>query len=105
MIIPGLYLGHRVTVEPFEGTGAYGPVYGSPVADVPALVSTTHRMTRDRTGAQVLSTAQVICQPDVNCPVGSHITLPDGRMTTAISVGHHTAPGLPVPENIEVMCE
>ncbi|MGW0933319.1 hypothetical protein [Streptomyces sp. NPDC002644] len=103
--VPAWLLRHRVTITPLLGTGAYGPTWGDPVSDIPALVSYQHVMTRDRTGAQVASTAQVICRPDVHCPTGSRIVLPDGRTTTAISVGRHTAPGLPVPESTEVMCQ
>jgi hypothetical protein len=103
--VPAQLLCHRVTVEPYEGTGSYGPVYGPPVAGIPALVSASVRMVRDRTGAQVASTAQVITAPGLDCPAGSRITLPDGRVTTALTVAQHTAPGLPVPESTEVMCE
>ncbi|MFI6371013.1 hypothetical protein [Streptomyces sp. NPDC050546] len=105
MRVPAYLLRHRVTVEPYLGDGAYGPQYGPPVADVPALVSGARKVTRDSTGAQVLSTAQVIAAPDLDCPARSRLTLHDGRTTTAISVAHHTAPGLPVPACTEVMCE
>jgi hypothetical protein len=103
--VPRWLLRHRITVRPLLGTGTYGPTYGPPVSDIPALVSYGNRMTRDRTGAQVTSTAQVIARPGLDCPAGSLVTLPDGRETTAISVAHHDAPGLPVPANVEVMCE
>ncbi|WP_018561683.1 MULTISPECIES: hypothetical protein [unclassified Streptomyces] len=105
MRVPELWLTHRVTIEPFLGDTTYGPKWGPAVEDVPALVSAAVTMTRDRTGAQVASTAQVIAGPDIDCPAGSRLTLPDGRRTVAISVAHHTAPGLPVPESTEVMCE
>ncbi|MDX3214570.1 hypothetical protein PV318_03290 [Streptomyces sp. ME02-6991-2B] len=105
MNVPEFLLRHRVTVEPFLGDSTYGPKFGPAVEDVPALVSAAVKLTRDRTGAQVASTAQVIAGPDVDCPAGSRLTLPDGRRTVAISVARHTAPGLPVPQSIEVMCE
>ncbi|MEU4998249.1 hypothetical protein [Streptomyces sp. NPDC021622] len=102
--VPGWLLRHEVAVEPYLGTSAYGPRYG-PAATAPALVSETVKRVRDRTGAETVSTAQIIAAPDLTCPTGSRITLPDGRKTTALTVAHHTAPGLPVPASTEVMCE
>ncbi|MCT9090591.1 hypothetical protein N4G70_17260 [Streptomyces sp. ASQP_92] len=105
MSVPSFLLRHRVTVEPYLGDSAYGPRYGDSVADVPALVAETVRMVRAPDGREVTSTAQVIAAPDLVCPAGSRLTLPDGRVTTALSVAHHTAPGLPVPACTEVSCE
>ncbi|WP_326678512.1 hypothetical protein [Streptomyces sp. NBC_01237] len=51
------------------------------------------------------STAQVIAAPGLDCPPQSRISLPSGRVTTALHVAAHTAPGLPVPESTEVFCE
>jgi hypothetical protein len=103
--VPGWLLRHRVTVEAYAGDTAYGPRYEPPVYDVPALVDESPRMVRDSDGREVLATAIVIAAPDLHCPPGSHITLPDGRTTTALTVARHTAPGLPVPANTEVRCE
>ncbi|MFE3586795.1 hypothetical protein ACFXOY_04640 [Streptomyces niveus] len=105
MKLPPWLLRHRITVEPYLGDSAYGPTYGPPVANVPALVAETIRTVRDREGRQVTSTAQIIAGPDLDCPAESRITLPDGRTTKAISVAHHTAPGLPVPQCTEVSAE
>ncbi|MFD9789628.1 hypothetical protein ACFWXK_01630 [Streptomyces sp. NPDC059070] len=105
MSVPAFLLRHRVTVEPYLGDSAYGPRYGAPVSGVPALVGETVRMVRAPDGREVTSTAQVITAPGLTCPPGSRLTLPGGRMTTAISVAHHTAPGLPVPACTEVSCE
>ncbi|WP_371652495.1 MULTISPECIES: hypothetical protein [unclassified Streptomyces] len=105
MNVPRWLLRHRITVEPYQGEGAYGAVYGPPVADVPALVAETVRTVRDREGREVTSTAQIIADPGLVCPAESRITLPDGRTTKAITIAHHTAPGLPVPQSTEVSCE
>ncbi|WP_260605287.1 hypothetical protein [Streptomyces sp. WAC01280] len=106
MIVPGWLLRHRVTVEPYLGDSAYGPRYGPPVADVPAMVAETVKQVRRASdGREVVSTAQVIIAPGLACPAGSRVTLPDGRVSTAISTAQHTAPGLPVPQSTEVMCE
>ncbi|MEV2203739.1 hypothetical protein AB0E11_27785 [Streptomyces fradiae] len=103
--VPRWLLRHRITVEPYVGDSAYGPQYGPPVEDVPALVAETVRTVRDREGREVTSTAQVIAEPDLNCPAESRLTLPSGRRTRVLSVAAHTAPGLPTPDCTEVMCE
>ncbi|MGF0176715.1 hypothetical protein ACQF36_41555 [Streptomyces sp. Marseille-Q5077] len=105
MNVPRWLLRHRITVEPHLGDSAYGATYGAPVEDVPALVAEEIRTVRDRKGREVTSTAQIIAEPGLNCPPESRITLPDGRTTRAISVAHHTAPGLPVPQSTEVSAE
>ncbi|MGW9041248.1 hypothetical protein ACWGQL_01580 [Streptomyces lydicus] len=105
MNVPAWLLRHRITIERYEGDSAYGPRYGPPVADVPALVSETVRTVRDREGREVTSTAQIIAAPGLDCPAESRITLPDGRTTRALTVAHHTAPGLPVPQSTEVSAE
>ncbi|MFJ7267253.1 hypothetical protein ACIQV3_11410 [Streptomyces sp. NPDC099050] len=105
MRVPGWLLPHRITIEPYAGDAAYGPTYGPPAADVPALVAETVRTVRNREGREVTSTAQVLTAPDVACPPLSRITLPSGRITTALHIAPHTAPGLPVPESAEVFCE
>ncbi|WP_405561915.1 hypothetical protein [Streptomyces sp. NBC_01180] len=105
MNVPTWLLPHRVTVEPYAGDSAYGKTYRPAVEDVPALVAETIRTVRDPQGREVTSTAQIITAPGLDCPAESRITLPDGRTTTAITVAHHTAPGLPVPQSTEVMCE
>lgn len=96
---------HRVTIEPYEGRGAYGEVWGAPVPDVPALVAHTVKRVRNALGDEVTSTAQVYAAPGLACPAGSRITLPDGRTTKAVQVAPHTAPGLGLPESTEVSCE
>ncbi|WP_257032529.1 hypothetical protein [Streptomyces sp. 1331.2] len=103
--VPGWLLRHRITVEPYLGDSAYGPVYGPPVPDVPALVSDTVRLVRAPDGRQVVSSAQVLLDPDSVVPAGSRITLPSGRITTPITVATVDAPGLPVPAHVEVSCE
>lgn len=105
MNVPTWLMPHRITVEPYEGDSAYGPVYGEAVTDVRAMVSAVIRTVRDRQGRETTSTAQVLTAPDVECPPESRITLPDGRTTRVIAVGPHTAPGLPLPESLEVNCE
>ncbi|MET9690143.1 hypothetical protein ABZY81_16975 [Streptomyces sp. NPDC006514] len=102
--VPPSLLRHRIGVEPYLGDGAYGPTYG-PLVEYPALVAEAVRMVRAPDGHEVTSSAQIIAVPGLSCPPGSRVTLPGGRITTAITTASHTAPGLPVPASTEVMCE
>ena len=102
--VPAVLLRHRVTIEPYLGDGAYGPNYGPP-AVVRALVADRPQMTRTPDSRTTQATATVIAGPEIECPVGSRVTLPDGRTPTARTVTRHTAPGLPVPACTEVMCQ
>ncbi|APD18541.1 head-to-tail stopper [Streptomyces phage Picard] len=104
MRVPAWLLRHRVRIEPYDGDSAYGPTYRDPV-EVRALVAEANKVTRDRQGVEVTSTAQIIAEPGLDCPPESRITLPSSRVTRAISVAQHTAPGLPTPDCAEVMCE
>ncbi|MFC5720369.1 hypothetical protein ACFP1Z_09365 [Streptomyces gamaensis] len=103
--VPPALLRHRITVEPYAGESAYGQQYRHAIPGVPALVDASPRLVRAPDGRQVTASATFIAGPVLDCPPGSRITLPDGRMTTAITVTHHTAPGLPVPACTEVTCE
>ncbi|MCX4975011.1 hypothetical protein [Streptomyces sp. NBC_00620] len=62
-------------------------------------------MVRAPDGRKVTAAATFITAPGLVCPPDSRVTLPDSRTTTAITVAHHTAPGLPVPACTEVSCE
>ncbi|MFI8200033.1 hypothetical protein ACIF6K_26515 [Streptomyces sp. NPDC085942] len=105
MRVPTRLMPHRITIERYRGEGPVGPVYWPPGDPVRALVSERVRTVRDRTGAEVTSTAQIIAAPDLDCPPQSRITLPSGRITTALHVAAHTAPGLPLPASTEVFAE
>ncbi|MFI6055506.1 hypothetical protein ACIBCO_36150 [Streptomyces violascens] len=102
--VPEVLLRHRVRIEPHLGESAYGPRFG-PAVEVTALVDASPRVARAPDGRELIRAATFIAAPDISCPPGSRITLPDGRSTTAITVTQHTAPGLPVPACTEVVCE
>lgn len=69
------------------------------------MVTEQVREVRDSEGRVTVSTATVITGTGVDCPPHSRITLPSGRVTRALAVASHTAPGLPVPAHQEVRCE
>lgn len=100
--LPGYLLQHQVTIEPHLGAGAYGDQYGPAVVER-SFVDGKRRMIRDQAGEQTMSTATVILRLTANCPIGSRITLPDGRVATALQTLTRDGGQLPVPSHLEVL--
>jgi hypothetical protein len=104
--IPGWLLRHKVVVEPAIGEGAHGTVLGPPGDPVRALVRSGVRLVRAPDGREVTCTTTVFGRrSELAIPVGSRVTLPDGRTTTAIVVLDQDGGGLPTPDHVEVACE
>ncbi len=81
-----MWFKQTVTVESYLGNNAYGePQYGTPV-QCPAFVQRKIKLVRDRTGREVVSTAQVYLDGSVNVGVQDRITLPDGNQPVILSV-------------------
>lgn len=94
-------MGQDVTIEPFLGTGTFGDVWGPPVP-VRALVDNRRRLVRTASGSEVTSETTLRMQLSETCPVGSRVTLPDGRRALAITAGDIDGGSLPVPSHLEV---
>lgn len=101
-MIPDFLLQHTVTIEPFEGSGANGPVYGAPVT-VPCLRDDKRRLVRGASGSQVVSSTTVYCQPGTVAPPESRVDL-GSRVATVITTADHDGGTLPVPSHVEVSC-
>jgi hypothetical protein len=101
--MPGFLLRHEVTVEPYEGDSANGPLYGAPVT-VRCFLEEKGRMVRGREGGLVLSAATFYCRLDAipDAPPESLVTLPDGRQSEVIVRARHDGGGLPTPDHLEV---
>lgn len=100
--LPGWLLGHEVTVEPYEGSGPYGEVYGSPVV-VRCFLDQQTRLVRDAGGNQVTSSTTFYAELDaVSAPPTSRVMLPDGHTTTVIAELRRDGGGLPTPDHLEV---
>lgn len=100
--LPGVWLQHQVTVEPYEGNTAKGPAFGTPVT-VRCWLEETNRMVRSPDGNEVVSSAQFYCRLDaVEAPPESRVTLPSGRVTTVLTAARRDAGGLPLPAHLEV---
>ncbi|MFG3438330.1 hypothetical protein ACGF0J_13895 [Nonomuraea sp. NPDC047897] len=102
MMLPEWLLRHTATIEPFQGDGAYGPVFG-PAFESRCLVDDERRLVRDAQGAEVVSDTTVFLPPGTTCPEGSRVTV-NGRVTTVITSFARDGGGLPTPDHVEVVC-
>jgi hypothetical protein len=99
--LPGIWLRHEVTVEPYLGVGPSGPQYG-PTVVVRAFVEERTRLVRSPEGDEVISSATVYARLGPSCPAKSRVRLPSGRRTTVIAELRHDGGGLPTPDHLEV---
>lgn len=97
---PKWLLQHQVTIEPFEGNGANGPVYGAPVT-VKCFRDDKRRLVRGASGSQVVSGSTVYCLPGTVAPPESRVDL-GTRVATVITVADRDGGKLPVPSHVEV---
>jgi hypothetical protein len=99
--LPGFLLRHKVIVEPFAGTGPFGDTYGPPV-EVRCFLEEARRKIRGKDGSEIVSEATFYARPGIDCPEGSKVTLPSGRVSTALKVSDRDGGGLPTPDHVEV---
>lgn len=98
MKLPRILTPHRVTCRDKTGDSSYGPAHADPRTIARCRVEDDTRLVRDRTGAEVVSSARVIIRPEhAPVPVGSLITLPHGREAEVLAVDWHHTP--PAPEH------
>ncbi|WP_440100026.1 hypothetical protein [Streptosporangium sp. H16] len=102
MMLPEWLLRHTAIIEPFEGDGAYGAVYGPEVTER-CLVDDERRLVRDAQGAETVSDTTIFFRPGTRCPEGSRVTV-NGRVTTVITSFNRDSGGLPTPDHVEVVC-
>ncbi|MFC8432255.1 hypothetical protein [Streptomyces sp. NPDC057253] len=102
MNLPASLLRHEVTVEPYEGDSAVGPLYGAPVT-VRCFLEEKTRRVRAPDGREVVSSSTFYCRLDaVDALPESRVSLPGGRQTTVIDQARHDGGGLPTPDHLEV---
>lgn len=94
---------HEVTVETHTGGGGWGDTYGTRSDPVPCFVDDTHRLTRDQSGAETVSTATVYApiHEAALFTVGSRVHLED-RVAEVISRNKRTGGDLDLPDHVEV---
>lgn len=97
-----------VTVEAYEGSGAYGDVYAAPVQVSPCVVEDTRRLvrvqTQDAAGAEQVSSTTVYAPPNTVAPPGSKVTV-GARAARVLAASYQDAHGHPLPEHWELNLE
>jgi hypothetical protein len=94
-----------VTVERFLGQAGSGPRYDT-ATPVACFVDQGAKLVRAPNGDQVVSSSRVFMPSSTAAiPLGSRVTLPaayGGTRAAVLGVALHLAPGLPVPDHLEV---
>lgn len=83
-MIPTHLLVHSATVQPYEGSGAYGDVYGATVT-LPCYFEAVRKMVRDDDGAETVSEATIYADLGTEIKPGSRVTV-NGYTSTVVSV-------------------
>lgn len=108
MGIPGYLLRFFGTVEPYLGSGSYGPQYGPAVSGLPCFAEVGRRLVVTREGRRVGTSATVWFQLGVVCPAESMVTIHrrDGSVmiprVRVMSADLRDGGGLPVPSHLEI---
>lgn len=91
------FLGHTVTVEPFEGDGAFGQGYGASTSVSSVMVEHVDRLVRTSTGDDVQSNTRlyVPLESADQFPLESRVTLGGGRQYTVAQTDSFEVYGLP----------
>lgn len=85
MAIPAYLLVHTASVEPYEGSGAYGDIFG-PAFDLPCYFEQQHQLVTSATGDQAVSKPKLWADlTDTEVKTGSRVTV-NGYVSTVTSV-------------------
>lgn len=99
-LIPRFLLQHKAVIEPYLGTSAKGPLYGTPVT-VKCLVVDKQKLVRGTDQDQLISSAQLFCRPNVlTVTVHSRVTVKGRPAATVIAVDSADAGHLPTPNHL-----
>ena len=93
---------HTVTVQRHVGVGPEGDLY-EPSDTVIGYVDDETRLVAGANGEQLTASSTLIAPLDTPpIPPRSLVTLPSGRPARVLTWAAHTAPGLDLPEHVEV---
>lgn len=98
--IPRWLLTHQVSIEPYEGHNAYGPVYGAPV-QVAVFVDAKRARDTDDNDDERVAEATIYAPLDTRAPTGSRVTH-QGHVSTVVRVLARDGSGLPTPDHLEI---
>ncbi len=104
MKMPGFLLQHTVQVAQYLGSSSKGDLYAA-AEPVPCLLDERTQMVTNPAGQTVTSSSSYIAPRSHNPSPKSRVTLPDGRVTTVITVARPDGGALPVPSNTQVFLQ
>lgn len=104
MAIPSNLLMHQITLEPYLGDAARGPLYG-PKQTVRCYLEQKTRVVRGPDGREVTSTSRVFCDRGPQVTTESRITLAGGRQPKVLQVGDFDTGGLVPVDHLEISLE
>lgn len=102
--VPAKVLQHRVTVEAYLGSSSTGDLYAA-AETVSCLIDEKTQQVTSPGGQIVASGSSYITVPAHRPPPNSRVTLPDGRVTTVITIARADGGTLPVPSNTQVFLQ
>lgn len=106
MALASFYV-HTLTVETYQGSGSYGPVYATAVS-VPGFLDTTVDLAKTGTGEEATSASSMFyCDPTYAAlfTVESRVTSSDlggDGKATVVKVNSLTSGPLGLPDHVEV---
>ncbi|SNR44141.1 hypothetical protein SAMN06265360_10625 [Haloechinothrix alba] len=100
MGIPAWLLRHEITVEPYEGSGANGPIYGD-ARTVRCFLDEGRTAVRNSEGREVTAEAVAYCPLDAGIGTEDRVTAL-GRESRVLTVKRRDGGGLPTPDHLEV---
>lgn len=98
---------HTVTVETYQGAGAYGDIFAAPVTLAPpngCLVENARRVVRNKDGIEVVSNTHVYTSAANGAlfTTDSRVTTSDGVVARVNKGSVNDAPGLNLPDHTAV---
>lgn len=91
-MIPSHLLVHTASVEPYQGSGAYGDVFGAAYS-LPCYFEAQRRIVRDTEGDEAVSEATVYADLGAEIKPGSRVSV-NGYTSTVITVATYDDGGL-----------
>lgn len=100
---------HTVTVEAFNGAGAFGDVFSTPAEVFPCFVDHKRKLvrvqTQDAAGHEVVSSTTVFAPAGTVAPAGSRVTLADGTTSRVLAAAGRDPAGADLPAHVELNLE
>lgn len=100
--IPNMYLRHKVVIELYVSSSGTGIIYGD-VIQKRAHVVSGKPANINMGDEQISADTQVYLNFPPDIPLRSRVTWA-GNKYTVVKVDKHSAPGLPTPDHLALMC-